>query len=81
MIIWCQPFVQVSTLTDAAQLPSSIAHPQPENILSIFRMIRSAHCTAAATSDSVARAAIGENPLFCWFVRCKLKPLQCDPSE
>jgi hypothetical protein len=37
-----------------AQLPSSIAHPQPENTLSIFRMIRSAHfCAAAATSDSV----------------------------
>jgi hypothetical protein len=27
--------------------------PQPENTLSIFRMIRSAHCTAAATMDSV----------------------------
>jgi hypothetical protein len=26
---------------------------QPENTLSIFFMIRSAHCTAAATSDSV----------------------------
>jgi len=25
---------------------------QPENTLSIFRMIRSAHCTAAATTDS-----------------------------
>jgi hypothetical protein len=26
---------------------------QPENTLSIFFMIRSAHCTAAATKDSV----------------------------
>jgi len=32
---------------------SSGSAPQPENTLSIFRMIRSAHWTAAETKDSV----------------------------